>query len=87
MIEAIEKAKSTKAGEVIKGWEGMSYDALIGRMVMRACDHQIVPPIPIAEVLPGPGPHYKFPFVGKPNMIPAEKGAVPPSETGNPRCK
>jgi len=87
MIEAIKKAKSTKAEDVIKAWEGMSYDALIGRMVMRACDHQIVTPIPIAEVLPGPGPYYKFPFVGKPNMIPAEKGAVPPAETGNPRCK
>lgn len=87
MMEAIKKAKSTKAEEVIKAWEGMSYDALIGRMVMRTCDHQIVTPIPIAEVLPGPGPYYKFPFVGKPNMIPAEKGAIPPAETGNPRCK
>lgn len=87
MTEAIKKAKSTKADDVIKAWEGMSYEALIGRMVMRACDHQIVTPIPIAEVLPGPGSYYKFPFVGKPNMIPAEKGAIPPAETGNPRCK
>jgi len=87
MIEAIKKAKSTKAEDIIKAWEGMSYNALVGRMVMRACDHQIVTPIPIAEVLPGPGPYYKFPFVGKPNMIPGEKGAVPPAETGNPRCK
>jgi hypothetical protein len=25
--------------------------------------------------------------VGKPNVIPAEKGAVIPAETGNPRCQ
>ena len=87
MVEAIKKANSTKAEDVIKAWEGMSYDALVGRMTMRACDHQVVTPISVAEILPGPGPFYKFPFVGKPTMIPAEKGAVPPAETGNPRCK
>jgi branched-chain amino acid transport system substrate-binding protein len=87
MAEAIKKAKSTKAEDVIKTWEGMSYEALVGRMNMRACDHQVVTPISVAEVLPGPGSYYKFPFVGKPTMIPGEKGAVPPAETGNPRCK
>ena len=87
MIEAIKKAKSTKAEDVIKAWEGMSYDGLVGRMSMRACDHQVVTPISVAEILPGPGAYYKFPFVGKPTVISAEKGAVPPEETGNPRCK
>jgi len=87
MVEAIKKAKSPQADDVIKAWEWMSYDALVGRMVMRACDHQVVTPISVAKVLPGPGPYYKFPFVGKPEMVPAEKGAVPPAETGNPRCK
>lgn len=87
MIEAIKKAKSTKAEDVIKAWEGMSYDGLVGRMTMRACDHQVITPISVAEVIPGPNPYYNFPFVGKPTMIPAEKGAIPPAETGNPRCK
>ena len=87
MAEAIKRAKSTKAEEVIKAWEGLSYDAPVGRMVMRACDHQVITPISVAEILPGPGPFYKFPFVGKPVMIPADKGAVPAKETGNIRCK
>lgn len=87
MAEAIKKAKSTKADDVIKAWEGMSYDALVGRMVMRTCDHQVITPISVAEVLPGQNPYYNFPFVGKPTMIPAEKGAIPPAETGNPRCR
>ena len=86
MVEAIKQAKSTDADAIIKAWEGMSYDALVGRMMMRACDHQVVTPISVAEVIPS-GPYYKFPFVGKPNMISGEKGAVPPAETGNPRCK
>jgi branched-chain amino acid transport system substrate-binding protein len=87
MAEAIKKAKSTKAADIIKAWEGMSYDALVGRMVMRPCDHQVITPVSVAEILPGPGVYYKFPFVGKPTMVPAEKAAVPPAETGNPRCK
>ena len=54
---------------------------------MRACDHQVIAPMAIGEILPGSNPFYKFPYVGAPTMIPAEKIAVPPSETGNPRCK
>jgi branched-chain amino acid transport system substrate-binding protein len=87
MVEAMKKAKSTNADDIIKAWEGMSYDALVGRMTMRSCDHQIITPISIAEITAGPGAFYKFPFVGKPTMISAEKAAVPPEETGNPRCK
>ena len=87
MAEAIKKANSTKAEDVIKAWEGLSYDAPVGRMTMRACDHQVITPISVGEISAGPGPFYKFPFVATPIIIPAEKAAVPPEETGNPRCK
>lgn len=88
LAEAIKKANSTKAEEVIKAWEGLSYDSPMGHMTMRPCDHNVLTPIHVAEVLPGPGQFYKFPYVGKPiTIISAEKGAVPPEETGNPRCK
>jgi len=87
MAEAIKKANSTKAEDVIKAWEGLSFDAPVGRMTMRACDHQVITPISVGEIVAGPGPFYKFPFVGTPIIIPAEKAAVPPEETGNPRCK
>jgi branched-chain amino acid transport system substrate-binding protein len=88
LAEAIKKAASTNAEDIIKSWEGLSYDSPMGRMTMRSCDHNVMTPIPVAEILPGPGQFYKFPYVGKPiTIISAEKGAVPPEETGNPRCK
>jgi branched-chain amino acid transport system substrate-binding protein len=88
LAEAIKKANSTKAENIIKAWEGLSYESPMGRMTMRTCDHQALSPIPVAEIRPGPGHFFKFPYVGKPAaMIPADKAAVPPEETGNPRCK
>jgi branched-chain amino acid transport system substrate-binding protein len=87
VFHAPQKANSTKAEDVIKAWEGLSFDAPVGRMTMRPCDHQVITPISVAEIAKGPGPFYKFPFVGTLVVIPAEKAAVPPEETGNPRCK
>jgi len=51
--------------------DGLSYDAWVGRMTLRTCDHQVLTPISVAEVSPSGGPFYKFPFVGKPVMVPA----------------
>ena len=87
LADAIKKAKSVQAEDVIKAWEGMETKSIVGPLVMRACDHQVITPISVAEVLPGPGEYYQFPFVGKPTVIPPDKGAVPAGETGNPRCK
>jgi branched-chain amino acid transport system substrate-binding protein len=87
LAEAIKKAKSTNAEAVIKAWEGMTYEGLVGTLQMRACDHQVITPVAVGEIVPGPGPFYNFPWLGKLTMIPREKAAVPPEETGNPRCK
>jgi len=53
---------------------------------MRACDHQIMMPGPIAEIQ-AKSAMFPFPFAGTPVMIPLDKVAVPIKETGNPRCK
>ncbi len=87
LFAAIKKAGSAEAGALIKAWEGMAYDGLAGRQVMRACDHQIQTPVAVAEIVPGPGKYYEFPFVGPVRLIPTEKVSVPPRETGNPRCE
>jgi ABC-type branched-subunit amino acid transport system substrate-binding protein len=86
MAEAVKKAGSIDAGAVIKAWEGLAFQGLTGNMVMRACDHQVIAPISLAEVKAGPGKFYEHPFVGVPVQIPAEEAAVPPDQTGNPRC-
>lgn len=85
LFEAIKKAKSFDPEAVIKAWEGMEYNSLIGKQIMRACDHQIVMPGPIGEIQ-AKSRIFPFPFADNPVMIPMDKVAVPLSETGNQRC-
>lgn len=86
LAEALKKAKSDDHDAVIKAWEGLEFDGLIGRQVMRACDHQIQTPVAVAEIVPGPGKFYSFPYTGPVTLVPMDKVAVPPKETGNKRC-
>jgi branched-chain amino acid transport system substrate-binding protein len=86
LFQAIKKAKSFDAEEVIKAWEGMEYDSLVGKQIMRACDHQILMPGPVGEIQ-AKSTLFPFPFPGTPVMIPMDKVAVPMKETGNLRCK
>jgi hypothetical protein len=85
LFEAIKKAKSFDAEAVIKAWEGMEYNSLIGKQIMRACDHQIMMPGPVGEIQ-AKSRIFPFPFADNPIMIPLDKVAVPLKETGNPRC-
>jgi len=85
-FEAVKKAKSFDPEAIIKAWEGMEYNSLVGKQIMRACDHQIMMPGPIGEIQ-AKSAIFSFPFAGTPVMIPLDKVAVPISETGNPRCK
>jgi len=85
-FEAVKKAKSFDPEAIIKAWEGMEYNSLVGKQIMRACDHQIMMPGPIAEIQ-AKSAMFPFPFAGTPVMIPMDKVAVPIKETGNPRCK
>ena len=86
LFEAINKAKSFDAEAVIKAWEGMEYNGLMGKQIMRACDHQVLMPGPVAEIQ-AKSTLFPFPFPGTPVIIPMDKVAVPIKETGNPRCK
>jgi len=85
-FEAVKKAKSFDPETIIKAWEGMEYNSLVGKQIMRACDHQIMMPGPIGEIQ-AKSTLFPFPFPGTPVMIPMDKVAVPMKETGNPRCK
>jgi branched-chain amino acid transport system substrate-binding protein len=85
-FEAVKKANSFDPEAIIKAWEGMEYNSLIGKQIMRACDHQIMMPGPIGEIQ-SKSSLFPFPFPGTPVMIPLDKVAVPLKETGNSRCK
>ncbi len=84
-FEAVKKAKSFEPEAIIKAWEGMEYNSLVGKQIMRACDHQIMMPGPIAEIQ-AKSSLFPFPFAGTPVMIPMDKVAVPIKDTGNTRC-
>ena len=85
LFAAIKKAGSFDPEAVIKAWEAMEYNGLGGKQIMRACDHQIMMPGPIAEIQ-AKSRIFPFPFPDNPIMIPLDKVAVPLRETGNPRC-
>jgi branched-chain amino acid transport system substrate-binding protein len=87
MIEAIKKAGTMDVPKIIKTWEGMKWESVIGPVTMRAEDHQIMMPIPIAEIIPTTNEFYPFPYVGEPSMIPIEKTTVPLNDTGCTRKK
>jgi branched-chain amino acid transport system substrate-binding protein len=81
--EAVKKAGSAKVSDVIKAWEGLSYDGPAGKWTMRACDHQVQQPIWIAPVV-AKNPFFKHAYVGPASMVAADKINVPCAETG---CK
>jgi len=87
MTEAIKKAGTLDISTLIKTWEGMKWDSIIGPVVMRAEDHQIMMPLPVAEVIKTTNEFYPFPYMGEPYMVPIEKSTVPLAETGCARKK
>lgn len=85
-FEAIKKAKSFDPEAIINAWEGMEYTGTVGKMTMRACDHQTLQSLVMSEIQ-AKSDFYPFPYPGKAVLIPAEKVMLQPNETGNPRCK
>ena len=81
--EAVKKAGSAKVSDVIKAWEGLSYDGPAGTWTMRACDHQVLMPMWTATVV-AKNPFFKHAYVGPATMVPSDKVQVPCKDTG---CK
>jgi branched-chain amino acid transport system substrate-binding protein len=85
-FEAVKRAKSIDPEAVIKAWEGMEYEGLMGKMTMRACDHQTLQSLILCEI-EAKSKFYPFPYLGKPTFVSPEQVMLHPHETGNPRCK
>lgn len=86
LAEAIKKAGSEDHDALIKAFEGLEYDGIMGRQVIRACDHQIQSQIASSTIVPGPGAFYTFASPGPVKLLPLEQMSVAPEDTGNPRC-
>ncbi len=84
---AIEKAGSTDFDKLEKALEGLHTTSIAGPLTIRACDHQVQIGQATGKVTPADGKFYTFPFVGPALIAPIEAIAVPPAETGNPRCQ
>jgi branched-chain amino acid transport system substrate-binding protein len=87
LMEAIKKAGTVDIPTVIKTFEGMKWESIIGPMVMRAEDHQVMMPLPVGEVVKATNEFYPFPYMGEPYLVPIEKTTVPLNETGCNRKK
>ncbi len=85
IAKAFNKAGAVDRERFIDSLEGMKVDSPVGEIEMRACDHQVLMAGPIGEIQ-GKSTLFPFPFAGTPTMVPLEKVAEPPRETGNPRC-
>ncbi|HUC18029.1 MAG TPA: ABC transporter substrate-binding protein [Acetobacteraceae bacterium] len=82
----ITRAGSTDFKKVEAALEGLHYASIAGPLTIRPCDHQVQIGQATGEVEPTTGTYYKFPFVGPALIAPISAIAVPPAETGNPRC-
>lgn len=81
--EALKKAGNDKVDDVIKAWEGLTYDGPAGKWTMRACDHQVQQPVWIAEIV-AKNPYFSHAYVGPAKMVAPERISVPCEQTG---CK
>ena len=80
MAAAINKAKSTDVSAVRTALAGLETDTVLGKVEVRAADHQTMRPIAVTQVVTGAD--------GKPvyaiKEIEAGSGIIPPV---NPACK
>jgi branched-chain amino acid transport system substrate-binding protein len=83
---AIRKAQTFEAEGIIRAWEGMEYDSVGGRLIMRACDHQTLRSPFIGEVL-AQSVLFSFLNPAVATMVPMDRAALSLRETGNPTCK
>ena len=86
MWDVVERAGSTDSEKIIETWEGDTYKAMNGVVHMRACDHQLVRDVFVAEYV-YPNPYYENAAApGKPFVVPA-KFAIPDPPADLERCK
>jgi branched-chain amino acid transport system substrate-binding protein len=93
VADVIRRAGSLDTERLIKAWEGARFNMVWGEVEMRACDHQMLTPGWVAEVMeperiPADVRYFgaEIPYIGPATMIPRDEMTVPAAESGNKRC-
>ena len=91
--DAIRRAGTLDIAKLIQTWEGANFSAVWGEVEMRACDHQMLSPGYISEILepdqiPAGIRYYgnDFPYIGRSTRIPKGELIVTPKGAENSRC-
>jgi len=79
--EAVKKAGSMDTDQLIKAFEGVSWEGPIGKLTMRKEDHQNQTPVVIGEIVQKTK-YYDFPYVKPIMIIPAEQISITLEESG-----
>ncbi len=69
--EAVKKAGTFEVNDIIKAWEGLSWEGPTGTITMRACDHQAQLPVWTFEYVKK-NPYFKHAWVGPATLVPAK---------------
>ena len=80
-IEALKRAGTFGTEEVIRAFEGMTWEGPTGAWTMRKKDHQAQLPIVVGEVV-GKTRYFSFPYVKPIAIISAEDVSMTPKECG-----
>jgi ABC-type branched-subunit amino acid transport system substrate-binding protein len=82
VIEGIRKAGSVELNKLIPAFEGLRMMSVNGEVYMRACDHQLIMPLPIATIA-----NKTPPYFGPATIMPASEVMIEEEAIDNPRCK
>ncbi len=85
-FDVVERAGSTDPEKIIATWEGDEYIGLVGKLKMRACDHQAIRDIFVTQFEFPNKWHDKGASYGNPTVIPA-KFCTPSVPADLDRCK
>lgn len=78
--KAMAAADSLEVDDVIKAWEGLTYDGPAGKWTMRASDHQTLLPIWTAQVVRD-NPYFEHAYLSTATALPPEVLMTPAEKT------
>ncbi len=82
VLEGIKKAGSADVAKLVPALEGLRMRTIIGDVYMRACDHQLIMPLPVVTIVSKAPPYFSAA-----TMMPASDVAIEEEAVNNGRCK